>query len=177
MNHKIIYLTFFFLTLLLPPNAHAKKSAQDHYEKGYSYFQSEKYEKAEKNFLKSLKLKKDPNTLMSLGMTYDSMNDPAKAISYYQQALQMDHHAKHYIYNNLGVSYAKIKQYEKAIQAFQNAIKTKPDYALSYYNLGKAYFANDQKWQAKAQFNKLKKMGNVDVAQALWEQIYKAFEK
>ncbi len=42
-------------------------------------------------------------------------------------------------YSNLGYSYAMEGNYKKAIDAFEKAIKIKPDYHVAYYNKGKNY--------------------------------------
>ncbi|KAF0144650.1 MAG: hypothetical protein FD156_1664 [Nitrospirae bacterium] len=47
-------------------------------------------------------------------------------------------------YNLLGTSYAKQKQFEKAIQQFQTALKLKPAYPLAYYNMGLTYVEQEQ---------------------------------
>jgi tetratricopeptide (TPR) repeat protein len=43
------------------------------------------------------------------------------------------------ICNNLGVVYFKQKQYDKALDQFQTAIRLKPDFADAYYNLAIVY--------------------------------------
>jgi tetratricopeptide (TPR) repeat protein len=42
-------------------------------------------------------------------------------------------------YNNLAVLYARQKQYDKARAALDMAIRTNPDYAMAYENLGDVY--------------------------------------
>ncbi|MHC4996131.1 MAG: tetratricopeptide repeat protein, partial [Planctomycetota bacterium] len=43
--------------------------------------------------------------------------------------------------NNLGILYHRHRRYDEAIQAYQDALKIKPDYAAVYYNLGITYMA------------------------------------
>ena len=46
--------------------------------------------------------------------------------------------------NNQGDAYYDTKQYTKAIEAFQQAIRIKPDHALSWKNLGAVYIVTEQ---------------------------------
>ncbi len=39
----------------------------------------------------------------------------------------------------MGVAYNKLKEYQKAINAYQKAIEIKPDNHGAYYNMGNAY--------------------------------------
>ncbi len=50
------------------------------------------------------------------------------------------------IYNNLGLIYAKKKEYQKAIAYFRQAVKLDPYDPSNYYNLGLAY-KNAKRWQ------------------------------
>jgi RND family efflux transporter MFP subunit len=43
------------------------------------------------------------------------------------------------LYNNLGNAYIKDKQYDRAIEAYQEALKVDPEFAEGYYNLGGVY--------------------------------------
>jgi tetratricopeptide (TPR) repeat protein len=39
----------------------------------------------------------------------------------------------------MGVAYNELGKYQKAINAYKEAIKIKPDYHEAYYNMGVAY--------------------------------------
>jgi tetratricopeptide (TPR) repeat protein len=39
-------------------------------------------------------------------------------------------------YYNMGGAYNKLKEYQKAIDAYKEAIKIKPDFHMAYYNIG-----------------------------------------
>jgi tetratricopeptide (TPR) repeat protein len=41
----------------------------------------------------------------------------------------------------MGIVYNTLKEYQKAIDAYKEAIKIKPDYHEAYYNMGVAYKA------------------------------------
>jgi tetratricopeptide (TPR) repeat protein len=44
----------------------------------------------------------------------------------------------------MGGAYNKLKEYQKAIDAYKEAIKIKPDYHEVYYNMGVTYNGLDQ---------------------------------
>jgi tetratricopeptide (TPR) repeat protein len=45
-----------------------------------------------------------------------------------------------YAYNNRGVVYGQLSQYQRAIEDFNEAIRLKPDYADAYNNRALVYF-------------------------------------
>jgi len=57
-------------------------------------------------------------------------------------------------YNNRGVAFARLKQYETAISDYDKAIKIKPDYANAFYNRGIAYAVLEQYETAIADYDK-----------------------
>ena len=56
----------------------------------------------------------------------------------------------------LGLRYHNNGNYQKAIEAYKQAIKIKPDYALAHYSLGKAYLVTGDKGSALEEYNILK---------------------
>ena len=45
------------------------------------------------------------------------------------------------IYNNIGVIYKELRQYDRAIEEFLRAIYLNPNYAKPYNNIGVVYYA------------------------------------
>jgi tetratricopeptide (TPR) repeat protein len=43
-------------------------------------------------------------------------------------------------YNNRGIAYRRLKQYERAIHDYNKAIELNPEFAGAYYNRGLAYY-------------------------------------
>lgn len=77
-----------------------------------------------------------PDALYILGMHYQENNDPDKALSVYQEILQIDSTFKlaHY---NTGYIYLVYKnEYTNAIDAFSRALKLDPEYTDALYNRG-----------------------------------------
>jgi tetratricopeptide (TPR) repeat protein len=72
------------------------------------------------------------------GLILTEMNKPNEAIVVFQK-LTEDYPELPEPYNNLAVIYAQQKQYEKAKQALEMAIRTHPSYATAHENLGDIY--------------------------------------
>jgi len=73
------------------------------------------------------------------GLSYYKQGQYFKTIQEFEQIVKLhpDYESGHRI---LGDSYLKIKDYEKATEAFQNALRLKNDNFVSYYGLALAYY-------------------------------------
>jgi tetratricopeptide (TPR) repeat protein len=101
--------------------------------------------------------KDHPDTAQSynnIGLVYYNQEDYAKALEYYQEALDIqekvlgkEHPHTATSYNNIGVVYANQEDYVKALEYFQKSLvvrekvlgKEHPDTAQSYNNIGLVY--------------------------------------
>lgn len=81
---------------------------------------------------------KDPQGRFLKGIILTEMNRSGEAINVFQK-LTEDFPELPEPYNNLAVIYAQQKQYEKAKQALEMAIRTHPAYATAHENLGDIY--------------------------------------
>ena len=81
---------------------------------------------------------KDAQGRFLKGIILTGMNKPAEAIAVFQK-LTEDYPELPEPYNNLAVIYAQQKQYDKAKQALEMAIRTHPAYATAHENLGDIY--------------------------------------
>ncbi|MCK5512456.1 MAG: tetratricopeptide repeat protein, partial [Thermodesulfovibrionia bacterium] len=61
---------------------------------------------------------------------------------------------------------------KEAIEAFKQAIRIKPDYAIAYYNLGVAYLNLNDRGSALEEFKILKEL-DTELANKLYKEIYK----
>ena len=78
--------------------------------------------------------------------------DPIKAIEYLNNAIKLQpNHAN--VYNNRGIAYASLGQYQLAIDDYNKAIRLEPDHASAYNNRGNAYANLGQHQQAIDDFN------------------------
>jgi Flp pilus assembly protein TadD len=74
--------------------------------------------------------------------------------------------------NNLGVAYLDIKEFKKAVLAFQRALAILPGHPAARYNLAIAQLASGHKIEALEQYGFLK-ITNNDLAQHLFNVIYR----
>ena len=81
---------------------------------------------------------KDAQGRFLKGLILTEMNRPNEAIAVFQK-LSEDYPELPEPYNNLAVVYAQLKQYDKARQALEMAIRTHPAYATAHENLGDIY--------------------------------------
>jgi len=81
---------------------------------------------------------KDAQGRFLKGLILTEMNHTAEAISVFTK-LTEDYPELPEPYNNLAVIYAQQKQYDKAKQALEMAIRTHPSYATAHENLGDIY--------------------------------------
>jgi tetratricopeptide (TPR) repeat protein len=81
---------------------------------------------------------KDAQGRFLKGLILTEMNRPGDAVAVFQK-LTEDYPDLPEPYNNLAVIYAQQKQYEKAKQALEQAIRTHPSYATAHENLGDIY--------------------------------------
>lgn len=94
------------------------------------------YERANRNFMN--------------GMFDDAIRDYTFAIRFTPIG---PHPIYAYIYNNRGLSYYQLGNFEKAIEDFSTAIKLDPLNARIFTNRANAYAANDQHIQATIDFH------------------------
>lgn len=81
---------------------------------------------------------KDPQGRFLKGIILSGLNRQDEAIAVFRK-LTEDHPELPEPYNNLAVIYAQQKQYEKAKEALEKAIRTHPAYATAHENLGDIY--------------------------------------
>lgn len=81
---------------------------------------------------------KDAQARFLKGIVLTEMNKPSEAVVVFTK-LTEDYPELPEPYNNLAVIYAQQKQYDKAKQALEMAIRTHPSYATAHENLGDIY--------------------------------------
>ena len=104
---------------------------------GIAYAQLDQYADAIKYFNLARDLVGDNHDLLdNLATAYNKNNQSEKAMAIYQAILQ-DHPEHHATLNNLGLLYYHKKTFNKAYDLFQQACKTVPTTANSFYNLAR----------------------------------------
>ena len=119
------------------------------YLRGICYEQSDNWEKAELDFLQSLKLKRDsPNVLNYLAYGWierDIRIDESFVMLTDAYEANPD---SHYILDSLAWAYFKKKDYVKAAELMEEVIDMVPGEAVSLDHLGDIYFAMNRKREA-----------------------------
>ena len=119
------------------------------YVRGICYEQSDNWDKAEKDFIESLKLKRNsPNVLNYLA--YGWIERDMKIDESFVM-LTDAHNANpdsYYILDSLAWAYFKKKDYEKAAELMEQVIDMVPGEAISLDHLGDIYFAMNRKREA-----------------------------
>ncbi|NOH03700.1 MAG: tetratricopeptide repeat protein [Chloroflexi bacterium] len=80
---------------------------------------------------------------MALGNAYQKNKIPKKSIEYFSQAIEIDPNYS-FAYNNRGLGYQDLAQYDQAIEDYNNAIKLNPNFPAAYNNRGNAYLFTDE---------------------------------
>ena len=119
------------------------------YLRGICYEQSDNWEKAEVDFLQSLKIKRDsPNVLNYLAYGWlerDIRIDESFVMLVDANNANPD---SHYILDSLAWAYFKKKDYVKAAELMEEVIDMVPGEAVSLDHLGDIYFAMNRKREA-----------------------------
>jgi len=68
--------------------------------------------------------------------------------------------------------YSQLEDYEKAIEAFKQAIRIQPDYIYAHYNLGMVFLVQGDRNSALDEYKILKDLDQ-DIADRLFDLIYK----
>jgi Tfp pilus assembly protein PilF len=93
----------------------------------------------------------------NLATSYDAIEQLDAAIEYYNRVLKIGTPSKNAlagVYNDLGIVYAKLKEYNKAYEYFTLAIENEPKNHVAYYNLGKLFLELNQPENARVFFLK-----------------------
>ncbi len=79
--------------------------------------------------------------------------NPKKAVDYWGRAIRSKQNTVE-AYNNRGLAYHELKQYDKAIADFSQAIKLDPAHVAAYNNRGNAYYEINEYELALVDFNR-----------------------
>ena len=130
-----------------------EKDYYAYFELGRQYLAGKKISLAKEMFLKSIKLNSNYwVNWFNLGTIALMEQNLDEAIIKLEKAKQLSNQPV--IYSNLGVVYARKKEYQKAIENFSMAIKINPQDASAYKNLGMCLDSLGKKEQAYLAFKK-----------------------
>jgi tetratricopeptide (TPR) repeat protein len=78
--------------------------------------------------------------------------DPKKAVAFWGRAIRYRQNTVE-AYNNRGLAYHELKQYDKAIKDYSQAIKLDPGHIAAYNNRGNSYYERNEYQLALADLN------------------------
>lgn len=83
----------------------------------------------------------------------DKFKNPKKAVDYWSRAISKNQNTVK-AYNNRGIAYHELKQYDEAIKDYSQAIKMDPADVAVYNNRGNAYYEQNKYQLALADYNR-----------------------
>lgn len=83
--------------------------------------------------------KKSPVAYAHRGVALVNAGRPDLAISDFNNALRANHPEPANVYTSMGIAYRQMKQYERALESFSQALRQDADYAEAYYYRGTTY--------------------------------------
>tara|TARA_Y100001978_G_scaffold132736_1_gene118676 strand:- start:168 stop:833 length:666 start_codon:yes stop_codon:yes gene_type:complete len=101
------------------------------------------------------------NSFIALFMrayAYESINENNKALSDLLKAIKLNQRSPE-AYNNIGVTYANLKNDKTAIKYFEKAIRLNPKLAVAYHNVGVSQLTLGRKSTACSDFKKAAYLG------------------
>src|SRR3989344_215711 len=136
---KIVCILWMVPVLLLSPYILLAEESLDSIGlKAKQYVDKREYEKAAKEYLKILAANpNDQKTNLALGLLYSTLGKTEEAIRYSQAALSLQ--PSYAGYHNLGLIYANQRDFPKAIDAYERALKMNPASYRDWYQLGLVY--------------------------------------
>ena len=93
------------------------------------------------------------DTLFTLGFVYQSLGRLKKAISLYKKFLEIE--KNYFVYLNMGMSYALLKYYRKAIENIDKAIEMEPESSEAYIEKGDCLTMMGKYNEAISEYEKL----------------------
>jgi len=126
----------------------------NYFRSGRIYEQFNEFERAQEEFLKSLKI--NPQSTFShysLGSIYVEEENFEKAKKEFETVARLDP-ANPIVHKDLGSLYFKLQEFDKAEKAFKTAIDLDPNYTAALNNLGSIYLMRKQYDLAENEFRK-----------------------
>jgi len=129
------------MDLLLKAEKEDPENPRVHYNLGIAYLGKDLGDKAEQQFKEAIRLKSDYSEAYNyLGRIYLYRGETEAAIQCFQKALDnVLYNNPEKAYYNLGEAYMIKKDYAKAAEQLERAVRLVPDYVPAYALLGQAY--------------------------------------
>jgi tetratricopeptide (TPR) repeat protein len=118
------------------------RNPEPHYAVGRIYYQQNRFQDAIREFATVVEL--DPGSYRAhdnMGLSYEGLNDTARALQHYEKALALVHRAHpgyDWVYGNMSNLMYKLGDYRKAFQFGAEAANRNPGSWRNYYLTGRA---------------------------------------
>jgi protein O-mannosyl-transferase len=127
--------------------------SRTHFQLAAAYTDAQRYSAAIAEFQKTAQLDKpDYNLLIDWGLAYDSMNRPEEALAKLRQAAALE--ATGHVYSQIGMIYAKRREYPEALEALAQAEKINPGWAPTFNYRAKIKFQQNDYAGAVADYRR-----------------------
>jgi tetratricopeptide (TPR) repeat protein len=127
--------------------------SRTHFQLAVAYTDVQRYEAALAEFQKTADIDKpDYNLLIDWGLAYDSLNRPQEALVKLRQAAALEPTA--HVYSQIGMIYAKQRQYTDALDALSQAEKINPGWAPTFNYRAKIRFQQNDYAAAIADYRR-----------------------
>jgi tetratricopeptide (TPR) repeat protein len=114
------------------------ESDEAHVKLGNLYFQEDRFQEAEREYAKAVKLNPSSNNLYALGQAHLSTGRYQDAEAAYARYIRQNPESGNGYYG-IGQAYAKQGRYEKAIDQFEKSIALRSDFYYAHAEMGYAY--------------------------------------
>jgi tetratricopeptide (TPR) repeat protein len=127
--------------------AKSPAKVRPHFQLAYAYYQAGSCDRAADEFAKTAQLAKpDFSLLLDWALAYDCASRPGEALAKFREAAEIEPSA--HVYSQIGMEYAKQKQYAQALDELKLAEQLDPRFAMTYFYRGNIY--TEQGLPAKA---------------------------
>lgn len=125
--------------------------SRTHFQLAVAYSDAQRYDAAIAEFQKTAQIDKpDYNLLIDWGLAYDGLNRPEDALAKLREAAALEPTA--HVYSQIGMIYAKQRQYSEALEALAQAEKINPGWAPTYNYRAKIRFQQNDYAAAVADY-------------------------
>ena len=145
-------------------------AAQNDRQLRYAAEAQTKLQKGKEALQKALQLNpKFVAAMLNLGVVNNELKDYRSAINVLERLEDQtdDKSVEILIYNEQGISYFGLNDFDKAAKSFRKVIEMNDKFAAAHYNLGEVEYKRGNKKEAEKQLNKLLQLGAPNLASRL----------